>query len=339
MYEVKYINILSNKLRNFKRKSNSVYNFSCPICGDSKTKKNKARGYIYENSANYIFHCHNCGVSLSFFNFLKTIEPSLYKEMIFERIRDNKSIEELEFEEFNKKFKKPKFMYADVLKGLKKVSQLSHDHPIKKLVEERKIPNPYHAKLFACPKFMHHINTIIKDKFSSDALKYDEMRLLIPFISHNNDVHAIQGRALKSNSSTKYITIIFDEELPKIYGLDTVNFNQTVYVFEGPIDSMFIKNSIATAGGDLISSLKGYDKSNIVIVYDNEPRSKETIDKIDKAIFNGYSVCIWPDNIIHKDINEMILAGLSSDFISYIIKQNTYKDLSAKLILTKWKKI
>ena len=147
MYEVKYINILSNKLRNFKRKSNSVYNFSCPICGDSKTKKNKARGYIYENSANYIFHCHNCGVSLSFFNFLKTIEPSLYREMIFERIRDNKSIEELEFEEFNKKFKKPKFMYADVLKGLKKVSQLSHDHPIKKLVEERKIPNPYHAKL------------------------------------------------------------------------------------------------------------------------------------------------------------------------------------------------
>lgn len=339
MYEVKYINILSNKLRNFKRKSNSVYNFSCPICGDSKAKKNKARGYIYEDSGSYIFHCHNCGVSLSFFNFLKTIEPSLYREMIFERIRDNKSIEELEFEEFNKKFKKPKFMYADVLKGLKKVSQLSHDHPIKKLVEERKIPNPYHAKLFACPKFMHHINTIIKDKFSSDALKYDEMRLLIPFISHNNDVHAIQGRSLKSNSSTKYITIIFDEELPKIYGLDTVNFNQTVYVFEGPIDSMFIKNSIATAGGDLVSSLKGYDKSNIVIVYDNEPRSKETIDKIDKAIFNGYSVCIWPDNIIHKDINEMILAGLSSDFISYIIKQNTYRDLSAKLTLTKWKKI
>lgn len=339
MTDVKYINSLSNRLANFKRKSDNVYNFSCPICGDSKHKKNKARGYIYFQKGGYIFFCHNCNASMSLANFIKNIDYSLYREMVLEHIRGNKSKEELEFEEFNKKFIKPKYMHSNALKGLRKVSQLSSDHPIKKLVESRKIPNPYHAKLFACPKFMHHINSIIPNKFSETALKYDEMRLLIPFISPNKDVHALQGRSLKSSSNTKYITIILDEELPKIYGLDTVNFNNTVYVFEGPIDSMFINNSIATAGGDLVSSLKGYDKNNIVIVYDNEPRSKETIDKIDKAIFNGYSVCIWPNNIVHKDINEMILSGLSSEFISYIIKQNTYKDLSAKLALNKWKKI
>ena len=137
----------------------------------------------------------------------------------------------------------------------------------------------------------------------------------------------------------KYITIILDDSVPKIYGLDTTNFNKTVYVFEGPIDSMFIPNSIATAGGDLVSSLRSFDKKNLIIVYDNEPRSKETIKKLDKAIMNGYSVVIWPENMEHKDVNDMILAGLTSEFIQHIIDKHTYRDLAAKLQLTKWSKI
>jgi hypothetical protein len=101
---------------------------------------------------------------------------------------------------------------------------------------------------------------------------------------------------------------------------------------------MFIPNSIATAGGDLVSSISSFPKDKLVIVYDNEPRSKETIKKLDKAILNGYNVCIWPDNLEHKDINDMFLAGLSSDFIKHIIDTNTYRDLAAKLALTKWSK-
>ena len=79
-------------------------------------------------------------------------------------------------------------------------------------------------------------------------------------------------------------------------------------------------------------------KSKLVIVYDNEPRSKETIKKIDKAILQGYRVCIWPDNLDAKDVNDMVLSGLSSEFIKHIIDTNTYKDLSAKLALTRWSK-
>jgi hypothetical protein len=102
---------------------------------------------------------------------------------------------------------------------------------------------------------------------------------------------------------------------------------------------MFIPNSVATAGGDLVSACGSLDKSNLVIVYDNEPRSKETVKKLDKAIMQGYSVCIWPENLEHKDINDMVLAGLTSEFIKYIIDQNTYKDLAAKLALQKWSKV
>jgi hypothetical protein len=186
---------------------------------------------------------------------------------------------------------------------------------------------------------MHFTNDLVPNKFSTSALDKDETRLLIPFMDGNKNVHAFQGRSLRSASAVKYITIVLDDTIPKLYGLDTMVSNKPIYVVEGPIDSMFIPNAIATAGGDLVSAIGGLDKGNLVIVYDNEPRSKETVKKLDKAIMNGYNVVIWPENLDHKDINDMVLAGMSSEFITHIIKTNTYKDLAAKLALQKWSKV
>jgi hypothetical protein len=230
-------------------------------------------------------------------------------------------------------------MTSGPLRGLKKVSQLSPDHPIKKFVVERKIPNPYHAKLFACPNFMHYCNSILPDKFSAESLAHDETRLLIPFLDATKTVHAFQGRSLRKRSAVKYITIVLNEDVPKLFGLDTVHTDKTVFVLEGPLDSCFINNSIATAGGDLVSAVKKFDKDNLVIVYDNEPRSIDTKKKLEKAIYNGYNVCVWPDNLEHKDVNDMVMAGMSADFIEHIIRQNTHKDLAAKLALQKWSKV
>ena len=335
----KYIGLISSRLEKFKRKGSNLYNFRCPICGDSQSHKHKARAYIYEKQGNMLFHCHNCNATMSVPNFIKAIDQSIYNEMQMERLQDKKTPEQIDYEAFVDKMKKPIFMKSGPLKGLKKVSQLSPDHRVKKFVDARKIPNPYHAKLFCCPNFKQYTNNLIPNKFDEESIERDETRLLIPFFDKEKRLHAYQGRAL-GNSKVKYITIILDDSIPKLYGLDSVDFTKTLYVFEGPIDSMFIPNSIATAGGDLVSSLAMYsDKQNIVIVYDNEPRSKDTIKKLDKAIMQGYSVCIWPDNLEHKDINDMVLAGLTSEFIQFIIKSNTYKDLAAKMALTKWSKI
>jgi len=258
-------------------------------------------------------------------NFIKAIDQNVYNEMQMERLQDKKTPEQIDYEAFVDKMKKPVFMKSGPLKGLKKVSQLSPDHRVKKLVDARKIPNPYHAKLFSCPNFKQFTNNLIPNKFDEESIERDETRLLIPFFDKEKRLHAYQGRAL-GNSKVKYITIILDDSVPKVYGLDSVNFDKTTYVFEGPIDSMFIPNSIATAGGDLVSAIGTLnDKQNLVIVYDNEPRSKDTVKKLDKAIMQGYSVCIWPDNLEHKDINDMVIAGLTSEFIQFIIKSNTYK--------------
>ncbi len=336
--EAKYIGLVSNRLRNYKRKSAGLYNFSCPFCGDSDSDRKKARGYVFTKKGSTAYHCHNCGVSYNFTNFLKNLDFQLYSEFNIEKLKDEKPAAQVELEQFVDKMKTPVFLQSGPLKGLKKVSQLTAEHPCKIFVANRKIPNPYHAKMFFCPKFFAWANEIIPGKFEGSALLYDEPRLLIPFLNHEKKLHAFQGRSLDNKAKTRYITIVNDETIPKVYGLDTVDFNKKVYVFEGPIDSMFIPNSIATAGGDLVSTVADLPKKNLVVVYDNEPRSVETKKKLDKAIINGYNVCIWPSNLVHKDVNDMIMAGLSSDFVRYIIDTNTHNDLKAKLALNMWSK-
>ena len=337
--DTKYIGLISSRLRNFKRKSSNLYNMSCPFCGDSLTNKRKARGYFYEKDNGMVFHCHNCNYTCGFNKFLKQLDQNLFDEYTMEKFHDAKSAEQLEKEEFFKKLKKPKFLQSGPLAKLKKVSQLSVNDPIKLFVMKRKIPNKFHAKLFSCPNFNHFTNTILPNKFSTASLSYDETRLLIPLFDSEKNVFGYQGRSLNIKSEVKYITVMINDSNPCIFGLDDNEFNKTTYVMEGPIDSMFIPNSIATCGGDLVSSLKTFSKQNLVICYDNEPRSKETIKKLDKAILAGYNVIIWPDNFEHKDINDAIIAGLSSDFIEYIMKNNTYRELAALAALGKWSKI
>jgi hypothetical protein len=286
-----------------------------------------------------MFHCHNCEITYNFNNFLKNLDFQLYSEFSLDKLKDEKSPQQKELEDFVEKMKKPVFLQSGPLKGLKKVSQLSSDHPCKVFVSNRQIPNPYHAKMFFCPKFFTWANEIIPGKFDDISLLYDEPRLLIPFFDIEKNMHAFQGRALDNKTKTRYITIVNDETTPKVYGLDSVDFNKKTYVFEGPIDSMFVSNSIATAGGDLVSTVKDLPKKNLVVVYDNEPRSVDTKKKLDKAIINGYNVCIWPSNLEHKDVNDMILAGLSTDLVRYIIDTHTYNDLRAKLALNMWSKV
>jgi hypothetical protein len=262
----------------------------------------------------------------------------MYSEFCLEKLKSEKAPQQVELEEFVNKMKPPVFMQSGPLRGLKKVSQLKADHPCKQFVVNRLIPNPYHAKMFYCPNFFSWANEVVPGKFSKESLKYDEPRLLIPFFDKEKQMHAFQGRSLDKNNKTRYITIVNDDRKPKVWGLDDVDFNKKIYVFEGPLDAMFVPNSIATAGGDLVSTIKDFPKKNLVIVYDNEPRSKETKQKLVKCVISGYNIVVWPSNLNAKDVNDMVLAGSSPEFVRYIIDTHTYSDLRAKLALNMWGK-
>jgi hypothetical protein len=123
------------------------------MCGDSLSDKKKARGYIYEKRGTYLYHCHNCSITLSVPNFIKQVDQSVYNDYVLEKMKNNRPPEQVELHNFVDKMKKPVFLKSGPLSGLRKVSQLSPDHRVKKFVDARRIPNPYHAKLFCCPNF------------------------------------------------------------------------------------------------------------------------------------------------------------------------------------------
>lgn len=332
--DLKYVGLLSGRLERLKRKSGNIYNCRCPICGDSITDRTKTRGYIYEKKGTMLYFCHNCGASMSFGNFIKTIDPELFKQYTQEKFVEKYSNTEIKVDPILVTAP-PKFIKDSPLKKLKKISQLDHRHPAKLYVDKRRIPPSTHFKLFYAPKFKEWVNSFVPDKFDINGV--DEPRLIIPFLDADKNFFGLQGRSFSPNG-LRYITIIVDENKPKIFGLDTVDLTRRIYVTEGPIDSLFLDNAVAMAGADVNASWFP-DKSKLVFVYDNEPRNAEIIKRIEKTIDQGLKVCIWPEDIHEKDINDMILSGLSRSNIKTIIDSNTHEGLAAHLSLSKWKRI
>ena len=109
LIDSKYIGLVSSRLGNFKRVKSDLYNFRCPICGDSKKNKTKTRGYLYTIKADVNFRCHNCGASMTFSNFLKEIDPVVHKQYVFERFKQGTTGRGTVVEEPVFKFEKPEF--------------------------------------------------------------------------------------------------------------------------------------------------------------------------------------------------------------------------------------
>ena len=329
-YDTKYIQILGTRLQKFKQKSASVYSFRCPICNDSHKNPNKTRGYIFQNKGTYFFKCQNCGKSMVFYQFLEYMDSELYSEYQMEKFfQPRRKITK------NIVVSNPLVYDTKLFDELPSVASLNDLSPNKQYVINRQIPEKFWSRMFICQEFKTFTNKIIPGKFVDVSM--DETRLLIPFYDERKKVIAFTGRSLKPNTKMRYINIVLDENRPKIFGIDSWKKDQETFVFEGPIDSLFIDNAIATAGGDLISAIRDYDKSKFIIVYDNESKSRTTREKIMKSIDGGYRVCIWPNSLKQKDINEMILSGKKGVDIERIIRDNTFEGLEAKLKLTFWR--
>lgn len=326
--EDKYVGLISVRLDKFIKKS-KTYNFRCLYCGDSNKYKNKARGYLYAIGDSYNFKCHNCGKSCSFTTFLKDVDGDLYDQYVFEKFKNGRK-KELELIPTVKK-SKPVFVkkYFD----LPTIKSLNKEHFARYYLENRKIPEEKLKTLYFCETFKEWTNTQ-KETFSN--IKYDESRIIIPLVYQEN-IFGFQGRSLNKNSKAKYITILLNDEVPKIYGLDDIDWSKNVYVLEGPIDSMFIPNSIAMVGADVnVSCIPSYQQTDFIFVYDNERRNKEIISRMEKTINDGHSIVIWPQDLKYKDVNDMVMSGLNPE---EIIKQNTFRGLEARAKMIGWKRI
>ncbi len=330
--QTKYAYLLSTNLRNFKRKGNNLYNFSCPLCGDSKKDKRKARGYLYESgNGNLTFKCHNCNQPKSFDQFLQLIDSDLYKQYrreVFKEKNPDKQYHE----------KKEETILKNELKIENYVIKASDNSEAFGYIQSRHIPKDKISGIYYTDD-LSKLKEIFKNPNYDKIKFYPEPRLVLPVYTINNSLLGIITRSLNPNSNLRYINLRTISDEPFIYNLTNVNLSEPKFITEGAFDSMFLKNAIAVDGSNFQKAIKYIDKEKDILVYDNQNRNRELITTMSKMIDSGFRIFIWPKNIEEKDINEMIINGYTSEYIENMINKNNYSGLKLKLEFSQWRKI
>ena len=325
----KYLRLVSSRFRNSKWKNEDLLNHSCPYCGDSEKNPHKARGYHFKMKETFIYKCHNCGESKSFGKFLKEQDTSLWKQYAVEKFyKKDPTFTEI-------KVPKSKVIFKD--DPLKKVGCVSavDAQQARDYLNIRQVPKDKWDELYYIESSQSLSSLDYKYK---DRVFGNDPRLVLPFYSRQGKLIGVSGRALNDNK-LRYLTLKFDDQESLIYGLRTVDYNKKVYVTEGPIDSLFLPNAIAVAGSDF-SKLKSYvPTEQAVVVFDNERRNPELVKKMNQIIDDGFTICLWPKTIIQKDINDMILNGLSGKVVEQTINENKFSGLSARMALSDWSRV
>jgi len=336
----KYVGMISHRLRNFKRKQDYVWNFSCPLCGDSKKNVLKARGYVYKKGNNLFYSCKNCGVGTSVGKLLEQIDGSLYKEYILERYKAGESgtsnytkpTFNVPSPRFDKLDKQKQFEHAEFC------FDLPSGHFCLDYLKNRQIPKEFYSQLLFTSHYKQFIDALVPNHGKKLV---DDARVVIPFYDVYNNLIAVSGRALETNDKTlRYITIrTIDSEEKLVFGMDRVSLHEPVRIVEGPIDSLFVKNCVASGDSSLTTVADNISAGKKVLIFDNEPRNKEIVKLMQDAIKSNHQIVIWPNTIEAKDINEMVVSGISVDEIEAIISSNTFSGLEAQAKFIFWKKV
>ena len=328
----KYLTILSSRFDAFKWKSNSIANCRCPICGDSKKKRSKMRGYWYPRGDSYWYSCHNCGLNYSLRNFVKIFDYALYEEYSMETYKETVGVTQTP-----KKIEEPEFSSSQFTQtkispylSAKPLLSLKEDHPAYLYVLGRKIPFERLESLYYVPKFFKWASQW-KEELSS--IKNDHPRLIIPFKDKSGTDIGFSARCFGPEAN-KYIMMKFDpdSEVRLQYGMEQIDWTENIYCVEGPIDSMFIKNCVASCNAAL-HTVECAD----ILIYDNQPRNHEVVSLMQKGVESGKGVVVWPDWFSHKDINEAVMKG--EEDIQNLIDEHTYYGLELKLRFSQWRKV
>ena len=258
------------------------------------------QSFKYKDTARWMFLCYGCQRNVPF----EKVEPRLEKTETH----------------------KVSINFNSILTYCTKVSELPDEHLCKKYVRSRKIPENKFDTLF----FTEQMDKIAP--LAGKKMKGGSPKLVLPFFDEEGKLFGLQVRAL-DNEQPRYLTLMFDEKQKKIFGLDNLETNQPITVVEGPIDSLFLKNSLAMAGTDGVPDKY---KTLVTICLDNEPRNKQVVKKMAEYLDDGYTIVIWPERIKQKDINDMITSGID---VESVIVENKFSGIAGKVKLNTWKKI
>lgn len=337
--DLKYCNLVSSRLDKYKVKQRDpfVANFRCVYCGDSESNAYKTRGYIYQKQDKLVYHCHNCQFSSGFSKFLEFIDASLFKEFKMEKFKEGSNTSLLNSNttskfDFTPKFetkvrKTPTSRYS----FLQELSDLPEDHLAVKYCKSRKFPDLSRLLYVESTELLEQLHPNYKGR-----LKENKPRLVIPFYDINGKLFAVSARSLDPNEKLRYITVKIDETMPMIFGLEKLDKTKKTYIVEGPLDSLFLNNSVAVGGTDLKRALNYVEKENTTLIFDNQPRNPQLVSLVSQHL--NHNTFLWPETESAKDINDLVLNSNSTDLQSYV-ESHTYSGLTLRMKFAQWKKV
>lgn len=330
----KYIALVGTQLGYFHKQSRTTYGFRCPFCGDSKKRVNKTRGYFFLHRGQYFYKCHNCNVSMSLRSFLRQRAPELFREYQLDVLRQERPVSApvapvpVEAPMFGFGKSHPRIT-------LPTIASLPDDHLAKQYCRERLLPEAALAHLY----FTNEWTAWIAEMHWSYALPEDHApRLILPWFNRDGHLLGAQARRLDATgSAARYVTLKQEGCEDKIYGWDRVDVYKPIYVVEGPLDSWFLPNAVASMDSDLLRLHDKYFQQHAgVYVWDNEPRNAAVSANLYRAIKANLPVVIWPASVKEKDLNDMAKAGYNT---TTLVQQHTFRGLRAELEFLRWKRI
>lgn len=338
--DTKYINLISPRLERFHWKKSSLAVCRCPVCGDSSKNKSKVRFYFYEKNGGFFVRCHNCDYSTTIGGLLKRMDGNLHQQYCFETLKDKNNGGG--YSEKPKSKQKLKVILPEnkVLEKIPRLSDLLPSHPAVKWAMSRRLPKEKMCLLHFAENFAEWISLV-----DPDANVGDDERIILPIFSLTGSLVGAQGRLLSSKPAAReirYITIKADKNSERLwYGLERVRSDEPIVVVEGPIDSLFLRNGVAMLGlSDPLYVPDGTQVDRLIYALDNEPRNDQVVEAMNTLINAGRTVCVWGAGVNGiKDINDMIQRGFKAEEVEAMIRTNSHSGLSAKLMLSRWKRV
>ena len=323
-----FIKELSNDLVGLK-KSNNNYNFRCPYCGDSAKSIRKQRGWLIDYKGTTFFKCFNCDKSISFKYFLKDINESVYKSYLM--AKNSGYNKDYDKPDISIKTDKQTLLYEDFIsnKHIMNCSKLNNGTIY---LKSRKLTHP--ELFYYTDDYGALLESLNLTDYKSEWCNHEE-RLVIPHWDKTKEMMFLQFRNLDPNAKVRYKTYRIKEDVPKIWGLDKIDWNKNVYVVEGALDASLLSNCIAMSGSDVDTNniyINNY-KDKLFFILDNEPYNKVICDKYKKLYEKGFNVFIWPETEA-KDINDYYIENGNVDI--FTDKTRFHKGLKLKLELARW---
>jgi len=332
----KYLLQMGSSLRLFKKVGKGTYNCRCPYCGDSKTDKSKARGYFYTKQNAMFYDCKNCGKGTTVSKFLEWFDPELYKEYVMELFKDRgyskrkkrKPVPKMKFNKIERNMETNKLL--DLMQPVSECPEgaLVIDYVKNRLIPFREWVNLYYAPTISI--VTDHIERYQETKFTEDP------KLVFPFFNKQGQLTHLQFRAITNvDKRYRFITIELIKDNIKQFGIQNIDESKDVYICESPIDSFYVENCYAMAGSSV--PYNDLDPKTTTFIYDNEPRNKEIVKFMKKAIRLGFGVVIWGQDMKYNDINDMIIGTWNRNDLNEYVKSHTFRGLSAETEMLNFK--